>query len=160
MSETDISFTVGEALPQVASVSADDDAHLTVTWAAGTRAGRSETIDIAPAIFRYRVYAPLRGDRDLFRSVHVAQEGFAIAWGHDDAIDMASTMLEHLAEQIMTPADFAAFVKRHGYTYDSVAAELGISRRQAAYYQSAKAVPRYIALACAYLDQRASAPVR
>lgn len=160
MSETDPSFVVGDALPRIASVSAGDDAHVTVTWAAGTRAGRIETIDIAPAIFRYRVYAPLRGDLDLFRSVHVAHEGFAIAWGHDDAIDMASTMLEDLARQTMTPADFAAFVKRHGYSYDSVAAELGISRRQAAYYQRAKAVPRYIALACAYLDQRSSAPDR
>lgn len=145
MSETDI--VVDSALPRIAAVSAGDGFAVTVAW----EHGQTDVVDLAPAVFRYKVYAPLRADARLFSSIHIADEGFAVAWG-DGTIDMASTTIEDLAGQAMTAADFGAFMKRHGYTLDSVAAELGISRRLAAYYQSGRAIPRSIALACAYLD--------
>ena len=44
-------------------------------------------------------------------------------------------------------------MRRNGYTFDSVAAELGISRRLAAYYAKEREIPRHIALACHYLDR-------
>ena len=53
----------------------------------------------------------------------------------------------------MTPADFSAFLERHALSLDAAAAELGISRRLVAYYAKEREVPRYIALACAYLDE-------
>ena len=150
MSATD--FTVGDALPRIAAVSAHDGFTITVTWTDG----RVEPVDLAPAVFRYKIYAPLRADPRLFASIHVSDDGFAVAWG-DDEVDMASTTIEDLAGQAMTAADFGAFMKRRGYTLDSVAAELGISRRLAAYYAGGRSIPRYIALACAHLDGAATA---
>jgi hypothetical protein len=47
----------------------------------------------------------------------------------------------------MSSADFRAWLERHGFTYDAAAAQLGISR-----YAGKRNVPRYIALACRYLD--------
>ena len=52
----------------------------------------------------------------------------------------------------MEPGDFAAFMRRHGFTLESVAAELGISPRLAAHYAEGSTVPRYIALACRQID--------
>ncbi|MDX7952715.1 DUF2442 domain-containing protein [Lichenihabitans sp. Uapishka_5] len=142
-------FTVDSALPQIAAVTSVEGLTVAVSWADG----RAETVDLAPALLRFKVYAPLRTDAGLLASVHVADEGFAIAWGAGD-IDMASTTVEELAGQAMSTDSFAGFTKRHGYTLDAVAAELGISRRLAAYYQSGRPIPRHISLACAYLDLR------
>lgn len=43
---------------------------------------------------------------------------------------------------------------RHGFTYDTAAEELGISRRQYARYLKMKELPKKIALACEALDAR------
>ncbi|MBV8746324.1 MAG: hypothetical protein JO134_14905 [Xanthobacteraceae bacterium] len=52
----------------------------------------------------------------------------------------------------MSSADFRAWLERHNFTYDAAAAQLGISRRLVAYYASKRDLPRYIVLACRYLD--------
>jgi hypothetical protein len=98
------------------------------------------------------LYKPLRDNLDLFKTVHMIEGGSAIAWGDDDAIDMAATSVERLAEEQMTSADFRAWLEQHKLTYDGAAAQLGISRRLVAYYADQRQVPRYIALACRYLD--------
>jgi hypothetical protein len=103
-----------------------------------------------------KVFAPLRNDPGLFQTVHIVEGGAAIAWGDDDKIDMAATTVERLADESMTPADFSAFLERHSLSLDAAAAQLGISRRLAAYYAKDREIPRYIALACAYLDQALS----
>lgn len=151
MSETDV-VTIGNALPRIRSVTAHEGYRVAVTWEDGARS----VVDLAPLVLSMKFYAPLRNDADLFKTVHVTDHGNAVAWGSRDEIDMAATSVRRLAEETMTPHDFKAFMKRHGYTLDSVAAELGISRRQAAYYSSERGVPRYIALACRYLDGAAS----
>jgi hypothetical protein len=153
MSGTDI-VTVGEPLPKLARVSARDRYQVSVTWKAGARAGERGVIDLAPVILSYKMFRPLRANRALFRSVHLTVDGSAIAWGKDDAIDMAATTLERLADEKMTAADFKAFLKRHRLTLDAAAAQLGISRRLAAYYAEGRPIPRYIALACAGLEGR------
>lgn len=158
MNETDI-ITVGDPLPKVAKVSAHDNRHVAVTWATGDREGQIDFLDLSPEIETYKVYRPLRKDAALFETVHVAAGGSSIAWGEDETIDMAATTLERLAQEAMTSVDFAAFMKRHNLTLDSVAAQLGISRRQAAYYSNRKSIPRYVALACRYLDYRLELPV-
>ena len=84
----------------------------------------------------------------------MADHGSAIAWGASDDIDMAATSVRRLSAETMTPHDFKAFMQRQGYTLDGVAAELGISRRLAAYYAKERDVPRYIALACRYLENQ------
>ncbi len=147
----DDDIVVGAPLPRIRAISAHEGFRVAVTWESAGHPVRTQAVDLAPATFRYKIYLPLRDDPDLFRSIHVADDGFAVAW-HGDEIDMASTTIADLAEQAMTPADFAGFMKRSGYTLDSVAAELGISRRLAACYAKEREIPRHIALACRYLE--------
>lgn len=153
----DDTFVVGAPLPRIRTVSAHDRLRVTLTWESDAPGQRTQTIDLAPAVYRFKIYAPLRESPDLFRTVHVVDDGFAVAWDSED-LDMASTTIAELAEQAMTSVDFAAFIKRNSYTLDSVAAELGISRRLAAYYAKEREIPRTVALACRYLDKGAEAP--
>ena len=150
MSATDV-VTVGKALPRIRSVSFNDGYEVAVTWDAATRDGRTDAVDLAPLIFRLKFYAPLRDDRRLMATIRAIDEGTAIAWGDGD-VDMAATSVLDLAEESMTAADFSEFMTRHGFTFDRIAAELGISKRLAGYYAAGRSVPRYIALACALMD--------
>ena len=147
MSATD-AIRAGEPLPRIRCVSPEDNWTVLVTWQSGER----QLVDLAPAVFTYKFYRPLREDRALFSTVHPIEDGAAVAWGGDDAVDMAAATIARLAAETMEPADFSAFLKRHALTFDAAAAQLGISRRLVAYYASERQLPRHIALACAYLD--------
>jgi hypothetical protein len=154
MSETDI-VQVGPPMPRVGSVQADSEFSIRVTWIGEGYPDLATNIDLAPIILTYKFYRPLRDNRELFRTVHVANDGTAIAWGKNDEIDMAATAIEHLASEVMQKSDFRVWLEKNRLTLDAAAAQLGISRRLAAYFASGeKPIPRYIALACAYLDKR------
>ena len=143
---------VGGSLPRIASVKALSKWRVEIVWT--NRGSKSPiVVDLAPMVFTYKVYKPLRDDRSLFETVHVAHDGGALAWGRDDPIDMAAWTVERLAQEAMQPEDFAAFLKRTALSLDAAAAQLGISRRLVAYYASEREIPRYIALACAQLEQ-------
>jgi hypothetical protein len=155
MSETEI--CIGEPMPRLASVAYPGAYEITVEWAAGsTREHAADLIDLAPLILTHKLYKPLRDNPDLLKTVHMIEGGSAIAWDVDDAIDMAATSIERLAEEQMSPADFRAWLEQHKLTYDAAAAQLGISRRLVAYYANQRPVPRYVALACRYLDEHLS----
>jgi hypothetical protein len=152
MSETEV-ITIGEPMPRLASVARHGAYEIVVGWAAGsTREHNADLVDLAPLILTHKFYKPLRDNPDLFNTVHMIEDGSAVAWGDDDAIDMAATSIERLAEEQMSTADFRAWLEQHKLTYDAAAAQLGISRRLVAYYADQRPVPRYIALACRYLD--------
>jgi len=142
---------IGDPMPVISNVTPHGDTSLAVTWAAGNREGQIDLVDLAPVIFTFKLYQPLRENARAFHDVRVSDDGAALEWAAGD-IDMPATTIERLAEEQMTPADFKDFLIRNGLTYDSAAAQLGISRRLVAYYANNKKVPRYIALACAYLD--------
>ena len=144
-------FIVGEVLPRIAAVAAQEGFYGAVTWKGGPRAGRSDVVDLGPAIMTLKPYAPLRSDPAPFTTVHVINHGVALGWGDD--IDMSADGVEELVEQSMTTADFRAFMERHRFTQEAAAARLGISRRQVNYLLTSKAIPRTVALACAYLDR-------
>jgi hypothetical protein len=147
---------VGDPMPRLASVAHHDGMQVAVSWRSGLRAGQADIVDLAPAIMTYKLYRQLRDDAELFKSVHVTADGAALAWGADDAIDMAATTVERLAEETMDSSDFRAWLERHTLTYEAAAAQLGISRRLVGYYVDKRRVPRYIALACRYLDRQPS----
>jgi hypothetical protein len=156
MSETDF-VQVGAPLPRVDSVQADNGFSVRVTWTGDVDPSVQTTIDLAPIILTYKFYRPLRDNPELFRTVHVANDGTAIAWGKNDEIDMAATTIEHLASETMQKSGFRGWLEKNRLTLDAAAAQLGISRRLAAYFASGeKPIPRYIALACAYLDKQFS----
>ena len=152
MSGTENLISIGDPMPRVASVSHRAVYQVAVFWATGRRERSEEMVDLEPIILTHKFYRPLRDNAALFKTVHIVEDGAAIAWGTDDAIDMAATTIERLAEETMSPADFQAWLGRHRFTYDAAAAQLGISRRLVAYYANKRQIPRYIALACLYLD--------
>ena len=155
MSETEV-ISIGEPMPRLASVASHGTYEIVVGWAAGST-HKHNVVDLAPLVLNHKLYKPLRDNPDLLKTVHVIEDGSAVAWGSDDAIDMAATSIERLAEEQMTPADFRAWLEQRKLTYEAAAAQLGISRRLVAYYADQRAVPRYIALACRYLDLMALA---
>lgn len=152
MSEINM-IAIGEELPCLKSIQPAGGFSVTVEWAVGARKGKIETVDLSPSILTFKLYRPLRDDEALFATVHLVEDGDAIAWG-DGSIDMAATTVEQLAEEVMTNDDFAAFLKRNELTLDAAAGHLGISRRQVAYYAKSRAVPRLVALACEALERR------
>jgi len=152
MNETD-KIVVNMPMPRLGAIRPGEGFLADVEWAEGERAGRRESVDLAPDILTYRFYRPLRDDPALFATMHLADDGAAVAWGADDAIDMPATAIERLAEEEMAADDFAQFLKRNRLTFDAAAAQLGISRRLVAYYASGRPIPRYIALACERLNQ-------
>lgn len=156
MSETeqDQVINIGDPMPRLSSVAHHGAYEIVVGWTAGTpREHNADLVDLAPIILTHKFYKPLRDNPDLLKTVHLVEDGSAIAWGDDEAIDMAATSIERLAEEQMSSADFRDWLERHKLTYDAAAAQLGISRRLVAYYADQRPVPRYIGLACAYLDR-------
>jgi hypothetical protein len=153
MSGTEQVISIGEPMPRLARVARHGVYEVAVEWAAGSaREHNADLVDLAPLILTHKLYKPLRGNPDLLDTVHMIEDGSSIAWGADDAIDMRATSIERLAEEQMSSADFRAWLEQHKLTYDAAAAQLGISRRLVAYYADQRPVPRYIALACCYLD--------
>lgn len=152
MSATD-TVTVGRALPKLATVEPGNGPFdVSVTWAAGERVGRTDIVDLAPMIFTFKVFRPLRDNPALFRSARVAEWGEALIWPENDDLEIGAETIEEMAAEVMTNADFGAFLKRNGFTHDAAAAQLGIARRLVAYYAKNRDIPRYISLACKQLD--------
>ena len=156
MSATENIARVGDPMPRLGAVSHHNGYEIAVSWQAGPRAGKTDIVDLAPVVLAYKVYRPLRDNPKLFKALHRSDGGAAIVWNDD--IDMPATTVEWLAEETMTPDDFRAWLKRQKLTFDSAAAQLGISRRLVAYYAKQRQVPRYIALACRYLDHQQATP--
>jgi len=152
MSETETIINIGDPMPRLGSVSYHGAYEIVTSWLSGPREGKPDLVDLAPVVLAYKVYRPLRDNPEMLKSVHILEDGAAIAWGEGDAIDMAATTIERLADETMSPTDFRAWLERHKFTYDAASAQLGISRRLVAYYAGKRHVPRYIALACRYLD--------
>ncbi len=142
------SHIVAGSMPKLASVRPAEKLSITVTWGEGPRAHRTETIDLSPLIYSFKFYKKLRKDRALFATVHLVEDGEAIAWGDDDSIDMAATSIERLAEEALTPDELRQFLDREDLTQEAAAAMLGYSRRQIAHYLAGdKPIPRVFALA-------------
>ena len=148
------------SMPRLGAVRAIDGSSVIVNWVEGARSGRADAISLLPLIDNFKFYDPLRRNTALFSTVHLIEDGNAIAWGKDDSIDMAATSIERLVEEAMTAEDFAAFLKRNRLTHQGAASALGRSRRQIEYYLSQGVIPRIIALACFGYEARRSQETR
>ena len=145
-------IVVGEEMPVIGAVRHVRDMTVSVRWAAGSRAGISEEVDLASVVMQFRVFAPLRNDPESFAAVHLVADGTAIGWNDDADMEIAATTVERLAAEAMSNEDFKRFIRRHHFTLDGASGALGISRRQIAYYLKDKPIPRYVALACLGYD--------
>jgi hypothetical protein len=67
-----------------------------VIWADGNRRGTTDVVDLSSLIDTHQFYRPLRNDPALFDTIHVVENGEAVAWA-DDAIDMSAESIERLA---------------------------------------------------------------
>lgn len=123
---------------------------LKVEWAEGPRAGRKDLVDVAPAIFSYKIYRPLR-DEGLFLTGRIAEDGDIVRWGAED-LEMSADTILSLAQESWTPREFAAFLSKNKLTQETAAALLGRSRRQIATYATTGPIPRVVALACYGLE--------
>jgi hypothetical protein len=85
-------------LPRISAIEVVDHLVLRVTWCAGIRNGRTDTVELSPLVNVLKFYRPIR-DKSFFRIVHLIEDGRAIAWGDDDKIDMPAASLEQLAEE-------------------------------------------------------------
>ena len=141
-----------KVLPRIETVgAAEEPLTIDVRWSHGGR----DMIDVSNLVHAFRLYAPLRDDPDLFRSVHVGEHGVDVVWTDD--IDMSNDTLWRLAQEqsgaTMTPEAFRQWRERHRFTLDSAARALGLSRRTIAYYdQGKKPIPRVVALATRGLE--------
>ncbi len=135
-------------MPHIGAVEVCGDRCIKVEWIGGPRVGITEIVDLSPLINKYRFYAPLRDDRDLFATVNVADEGTTLEWA-DGEFDMPATNVEELAEGQMTGKEFEEFLNRHKLTRQAAAAELGRSLRAIqSYVKSVEPLPRVVTLAC------------
>jgi hypothetical protein len=132
---------------RIAAVRVAGSAALEIAWADGARAGRTDVVDVTPVIGTYKVFRPLRSNPKLFETAHLTDDGYAVAWDGFD-VDMSAEVIETIAQESMSPTDFASFLDRNNLTQDAAAALLGRSRRQICYYLNPGPVPRVVALAC------------
>jgi DNA-binding transcriptional regulator YiaG len=141
-----------KTLPRIVAVSADKKPMaLRIRW----DSGEESRVDVSNLIETFRVYAPLRHSPDLFRQVHIGEQGTDVVW--TDEIDMSADTLWRLAQEqsglTMSPDAFRHWRERKAYTLDAAARALGISRRMVAYYeQGTKPIPRVVALATRALE--------
>jgi len=153
MSATEIGST-GSPLPRMSEIQALPDFRLAIAWAEGSRRGRTDLIDLAPIIYTYKLYRPLRNNDELFQTARLVDGGNVVEWG-DGRIDMSAELVEEIANETMTPQDFASFLERNGLTQEAAAALLGYSRRQIGNFVSVGPIPRVVALACYGYEVRA-----
>jgi hypothetical protein len=146
MSTTEIDDT-GVLLPRISEIRALPDSRLAIVWAEGSRAGRAELVDLAPVINIYKIYRPLRNNEELFQTARLVDGGNVVEWGNG-TIDMSAELIEDIANEAMTPQEFASFVRRNDLTQETAAALLGCSRRQIGDFISTGPIPRIVALAC------------
>jgi hypothetical protein len=91
----------GGPMPRLGGVRPIDGSSVLVNWVEGARAGRTEAVNLLPLIDNFKIYEPLRLNDPLFSTVHLIEDGNAIAWGNDESIDMAATSIERMAEEAM-----------------------------------------------------------
>ena len=149
----------GVPFPRIGRIEVRPNQTLRVTWIEGGRANTTDDVSLAPVINSFKIYRPLRGNEALFSSAKLVEGGDVVAWDGDD-LEMTAGTIEELAQQTMTPADFAAFLQRHDLTQGQAAALLGRSRRQIGYYLSTGPIPRIVSLACRgyEADKKKAAP--
>jgi hypothetical protein len=141
--------------PAIGSLRVLDGGHriIAVTWRAGSRSGREDVVCLSPLIDTLKFYAPIRKNSEIFETVHIVDDGYAIAWGND-SIDMSAASVERLAEEAMTGKDFYDFMKRNALTHQAAAAALGRSKRQIENYVQYEMLPRMVVLACIGYETR------
>jgi hypothetical protein len=137
--------------PNIRSIHADSDRLLIVTW----KNGAESVVDVAKHVADYAVFAPLRTDDALFRSVTVGEWGWCAHWS--DAMEISADTLWRLALD-QGAGWLRAWRNAHHMTQAEAAAALGVSPRMWRYYEAGThLLPKTVRLAGIGLDAQARA---
>ena len=132
--------------PNIKTVRAEDDRRLVITW----RGGAESVVDVAEHIDRFALFAPLRDDDRLFRTVSVGEWGWCVHWS--DQLEISSDTLWRLALG-QGSAWLRAWRKAHGTTQSEAAEALGVSPRMWRYYEAGMhLLPKTVRLAAVGFD--------
>jgi hypothetical protein len=129
---------------------------LSITWANGARTFK----DMAPLIKRKSLFKPLANPK-VFARAQPIDDGRVLGWGSSVEAEIDADALWYQAhpdenpfpEAVMTPAEFRAWMARCGYSLETAAGALDMSRRMIAHYSAGtKTIPRVVWLACIALE--------
>jgi hypothetical protein len=143
--------SVQSDMPNIRAVRADKGRSLAITWKGGTES----IVDVSRHIADYAVFAPLRTDDDLFRSVKVGEWGWCVHWS--DEMEISADTLWRLALE-QGAAWLRAWRQARGMTQAEAAKALGVSLRMWRYYEAGShLLPKTVRLAAIGLDAQAHA---
>lgn len=111
-------------------------------------------VDLMPILANHRSYAALRHDDELFMSIRVSSDLLGIEW-RDGSRVSAATILK-LPTTTMTASEFRAIMDELRFSVEGLSALLGLSKRAIADYRSGQIIPKPLALAMRYLQERGS----
>jgi hypothetical protein len=132
--------------PNIRSVRPDTDRRLIIGW----KGGAESVVDVSKHLSNYKIFARLRRDDDLFRSVTVGEWGWCVHWS--DQMEISSDTLWRLA--LLQGSEWLrAWRLGHGLTQAEAAASLGVSPRMWRYYEAGShLLPKTVRLAGIGLD--------
>lgn len=111
-------------------------------------------VDLAPLLANHRSYVSLRKDDRLFLSVRVSSDGGALEWS--DGCRVAVSAILKLPQTYMEATELRAIMDELRLSVEGLSALLGLSRRVIADYRSGVPIPKTLALAMRYLQERGS----
>jgi Protein of unknown function (DUF2442) len=77
--------------PNIRSVRADKHHSFVITW----KGGAESVVDVSQHLADYAIFAPLRGNDDLFSAAAVGEWGWCVQWSDD--LEISSDTLWRLA---------------------------------------------------------------
>jgi uncharacterized protein DUF2442/helix-turn-helix protein len=138
-------------IPNIRGVIADEGRRLVIAW----KGGAESLVDVSGHLAKYAVFAPLRNDDELFRTVEVGEWGWCAHWSDEMEIS-ADTLwrltLEQGAEWLR------AWRTARRMTQAEAARALGVSPRMWRYYEAGShLLPKTVRLAGIGLDAQTKA---
>ena len=131
----------GKPLPRIRGARPLEGRMALIEW----KGGVSKVIDLAPAFVTLRVFAKVRKDDELFRTMQVDEYGDALIFA--DGSELSAMWIEELAAASMDNGEFREAMEKLRFTLDGMAARLGVARRLIADYRKDKPIPKVVALA-------------
>lgn len=142
----------GSNTPSIRQVRPGADRLLVITW----RGGAESTVDVSRHLAVFPLFAPLRIDDALFRSVVIGAWGWCVHWSDD--MEIAADTLWRLALE-QGSAWLREWRTGHAMTQAEAAAALGVSPRMWRYYEAGShLLPKTVRLAAIGFDAQARAP--
>ncbi len=138
--------------PNIRAIRPERHRSLVVTW----KGGAESIVDVARHLATYAIFAPLRGNDALFKSVRVGEWGWCAHWC--DEMEISSETLWRLALD-QGSAWLRTWRSERHMTQSEAARALGVSARMWRYYEAGThLLPKTVQLAAIGFDAESSPP--